>query len=79
VRKRLLVGAAEVISIVALVGALLAWVVRLEGRVEAQERGEADRDQKIAEVKAEHREAVKQFREDLAYIRSRIDAAVAAR
>lgn len=49
---------------------IIVWAARLEGRVDAAE-------QKIVDVKQEHAVAVQQFREDLQYIRTRIDEALA--
>lgn len=58
--------------IVALLGMLLggvAWGARLEERVNAQDR-------EITVIERQHREAVQQFREDLSYIRRRLDEAL---
>lgn len=58
--------------IIALLGLLLGgvvWGARLEERVNAHDRA-------LATVEEQHREAVQQFRDDLAYIRRRLDEAL---
>ena len=64
-------GVAETLTIAALVVGVIVWAVRLEGLVHAQQR-------EIDDVKQQQVVTVQQFREDLAYIRSRIDAAIAS-
>ncbi len=64
------VGVGEVLSAAVLVVGIIVWAVRLEGRINAADRA-------LGDVKAQHAQAVQQFREDLAYIRQRIDAALA--
>lgn len=59
----------EWVAIAALAIAGIVWAVRLEGRVNTQDR-------EIAAVQRQHREAVGQFREDLTYIRRRLDEAL---
>lgn len=69
-RARFVVGAAEVITIAVLVVGLIVWAVRLEARVDAADRA-------VSDVRAEHDKDLRQFREDLGYIRTRIDEALA--
>lgn len=57
---------AEIIAIAALVLSGLVWAVRLEGRVDAQT-------EQIATLKEQQRAAILQVREDLTYIRQRLD------
>lgn len=47
----------------------LVFIIRLEGKVHAQEL-------RVTAIEQQHREAVAQFRDDLAYIRTRLDQAI---
>lgn len=59
---------AGVLSIAALIASVLIWLVRLEGRVNAQ-------DLQLGNAAAQNQ----QIREDLQYIRQRLDDALDAR
>lgn len=50
------------------IGALI-WLIRLEGRVKSHDR-------ELADMKDTHEKAVAQIREDLRYIKNRIDTAL---
>jgi len=63
------VGFAEWLTIGALALAAVVWLVRLEGRVNAQ-------DVKVEQQEQNHKDTIAQFRADLAYIRMRIDDAL---
>lgn len=55
------------IAVLALTG--VVWAVRLEGRVNTQDR-------ELSTLQQQHREAIQQFRDDLSYIRRRLDEAL---
>lgn len=60
----------QILSVGALVVTLTAWAVRVEGRVDAlQQQQVAD----VARLTEQQETAIRQTRDDLAYIRSRLD------
>lgn len=56
----------EWIGIAVLVLGAVIWSIRLEGRVQATERD-------LSTLRLQHEQAVQQTREDVSYIRERID------
>jgi hypothetical protein len=64
-------GTAELIALIGLVGGIVVWAVRVEGRGHTQ-------DVQIEDVRQTHSTDTAQIREDLAYIRERIDRAIEA-
>jgi hypothetical protein len=63
----------QILSIGGLVVSLTAWAVRVEGRVDDLQRQHA-RD--VATLKDEQQTTIRQTRDDLAYIRARLDRAL---
>jgi hypothetical protein len=64
------IGFGEWLTIGTFVVGIVVWAVRLEGRLNSQE-------QQLDDVRLQQSQNIQQFREDLAYIRSRIDQATA--
>lgn len=60
----------QILSIVAMVVTLTAWAVRVEGRVDALNRQQVS---DVAMLKEQQEKAIRQTRDDVAYIRSRLD------
>ena len=60
----------RILSIGGLVVSLTAWAVRVEGRVDALQRLH---DHDVAVLKEQQESAITQTRDDLAYIRTRLD------
>lgn len=65
------IGLSNWLTIVALAIAAVVWAVRLEGRQDAQDR-------ELATLKQVHKDTLEQVRQDLQYIRTRLDAALDA-
>ena len=70
-----IVGAIGVVGIVS----GLAWLFRLEGRINGHDGEHKEHRRRHDAIEAEHRRDNDQMREDLSYIRSRIDAALNGR
>lgn len=75
VRARVSIGDYLLIASLALAG--VVWAVRLEGRVNTTEAAIAARavvvDQRVDGVEQQQKESIDQVRQDLAYIRARLD------
>jgi hypothetical protein len=63
----------QILSIGGLVVSLTAWAVRVEGRVDALQQQHV-RD--VATLKDEQATTIRQTRDDIAYIRARLDRAL---
>jgi undecaprenyl pyrophosphate phosphatase UppP len=69
VRRFFHLNAAEWVAILVVIVGLVMWLARLEARVDAQGRD-------MRSVKEEQAEAIGQFRQDIQYIRMRLDEAL---
>lgn len=73
-RARFSIGDYLLIGSLTLAG--VVWAVRLEGRVNTNDRAIAAVDTRVVEVRQQQKDSVDQVRQDLTYIRSRIDQAL---
>lgn len=60
----------QILSIGAMVVSLTAWAVRAEGRIDAQQR---QHDTDVARLTEQQESAIRQTRDDVAYLRKRFD------
>jgi uncharacterized coiled-coil protein SlyX len=70
------VGVGNWITIAALAVAGIVWAVRLEGQVRAQDVQRHALVRELAAIQAHHQLTIDQVRDDLRYIRSRVDEAI---